>query len=305
MAQPNVFLSHSSKDAAFTAKLETDLKDAGAKVHLVSEADGGDFVRRINDALAACEYVVLVLTQDALASPWVASEMNSAIRLMNQGHIKDILPIQIRPVDFTAIPPLWGNYNIFDATRRGYAKAKDDLLLAMGLHALPNELEFAPPPEDPADQIVPGVKSRHPHIFLPPGAGYGGLFTYVKKEASEQLLADADATLAHNPRDALAWVKKGVALNNLSRWDAALHAFERALAFDPNFAAAWDYKGSLLRDLGRYQESLDAYDRVLALDPNAADTWHEKADILRDLGRTKEAEEAAREAAKARGRQHS
>lgn len=117
MVQPKVFLSHSSKDAAFTDRLEADLKAAGATVFRVSARDSGDFVKRINDALAACDYVVLVLTKDALASDWVESEMNAAIRLARQGRIKSILPVQAGPVDTRGIPPLWGVYNIFDATR--------------------------------------------------------------------------------------------------------------------------------------------------------------------------------------------
>ena len=134
MAQPQVFLSHSSKDADFTRRLEADLRAAGAIVHIVSAQDGGNFVKRINDALAACEWVVLVLTRDALASPWVESEMDAAIRLARQGSIKNILPIQAGPVDYHALPPLLGNYNIFDATR-DYAAARDALLRNLGLFA--------------------------------------------------------------------------------------------------------------------------------------------------------------------------
>jgi hypothetical protein len=44
MAQPSVFLSHSSKDAAFTTRLEADLNAAGATVYRVSADQGGDFV---------------------------------------------------------------------------------------------------------------------------------------------------------------------------------------------------------------------------------------------------------------------
>lgn len=54
MAKPRVFLSHSTKDAGFTRHLEGDLRSAGAAVHIVSAQDGGDFVKRINDALATC-----------------------------------------------------------------------------------------------------------------------------------------------------------------------------------------------------------------------------------------------------------
>ena len=75
MAQSRVFLSHSSKDATFTTQLEADLQVTGATVYRVSADQGGDFIKRIDDALAACEWVALVLTKDALESPWVQQEV--------------------------------------------------------------------------------------------------------------------------------------------------------------------------------------------------------------------------------------
>ena len=75
---------------------------------------------------------MLVLTKDALASPWVEQEIDAANRLKHQGRIKDILPIQVGPVDQRDIPPLWGVYNIFDATR-DYAAALAGVLRALGI----------------------------------------------------------------------------------------------------------------------------------------------------------------------------
>lgn len=132
MPQPSVFLSHSTKDAAFTSRLEADLNAAGATVYRVSADAGGDFQRRINEALTACEYVVLVLTKDAINSPWVEQEIHAAIRLKNQGRIKDIIPIQANKLNQRDIPPLWAVYNVFDASS-DYASARDALARAVGL----------------------------------------------------------------------------------------------------------------------------------------------------------------------------
>ncbi len=137
MAQPHVFLSHSSKDIAFTRQLEADMRGAGATVYRVSADEGGDFQRRIDEALLACQWVVLVLTTDALASTWVQQEIYAANRLRHDGRIKEILPIQPGAVDFRAIPPLWGVYNIFDASR-DYASGRDGLLRALGLQPAPS-----------------------------------------------------------------------------------------------------------------------------------------------------------------------
>ncbi len=148
MAQPHVFLSHSSKDIAFTRRLEGDLRGAGATVYRVSADEGGDFQRRIDEALVAvaCEWVVLVLTTDALASTWVQQEIYAANRLRHDGRIKEILPLQAGAVDYRAIPPLWGVYNIFDASR-DYGAGRDGLLRALGLlQSTPDLVSASQPP---------------------------------------------------------------------------------------------------------------------------------------------------------------
>jgi hypothetical protein len=117
MAVTNVFVSHSHRDEAFTHRLVADLKQAGATVWVdVAGVGAGDFQKRINDALLACEWVVIVMTQNALTSPWVEQEVNAAIRLKHQGRIRDIIPLQAGPVDLRTLPPLWGVFNVFDAT---------------------------------------------------------------------------------------------------------------------------------------------------------------------------------------------
>ena len=40
--------------------------------------------------------------------------------------------------------------------------------------------------------------------------------------------------------------KKGIALNDLKRYDEALAAYDRALALDPNYAEVWNNKGNAL-----------------------------------------------------------
>jgi formylglycine-generating enzyme required for sulfatase activity len=161
MAAPRVFLSHSSRDAAFTARIEADLRAAGAVVYRVSADQGGDFQQRIDEALAACEWVVLVLTGDAVASPWVQQEIRAAIRLKNLGRIRDLLPIQAGPLDPRTLPPLWGVFNVFDATR-DYAAARMDVLRALGLSTAvaPALLSSVSPPAstlpgEPASYLVP------------------------------------------------------------------------------------------------------------------------------------------------------
>jgi hypothetical protein len=142
-----VFVSHSHRDDAFTQRLVADLTQAGATVWVdVAGVGAGDFQKRINDALVASNWVVVVMSQNALNSPWVEQEVNAAIRLKHQGRIRDIIPLQAGPVDPQTLPPLWGVFNIFDATQ-DYAAAFAQLRSAMGLAV----------PAVPASPILPAV----------------------------------------------------------------------------------------------------------------------------------------------------
>jgi hypothetical protein len=117
MAQPRVFVSHSSEDAQFANRLSDDLRASGADVWLdSSHMASGDFVARINQALANRDVVVLVLTPAALKSQWVTQEFNAAITRVHQGLMRQPIVIMARPCPPSDVPPLWNVYHRYDAT---------------------------------------------------------------------------------------------------------------------------------------------------------------------------------------------
>jgi formylglycine-generating enzyme required for sulfatase activity len=133
MAQPKIFVSHSHADDSFTEMLVADLCRSGADAWMdKTDLGAGNFQQRISDALANCEWFVLVLSRDALASPWVVQEVDAANRLKNQGQIRDLIFIKAGPFEHRELPALWGVFNIFDATS-DYAAARDRTLRAVGL----------------------------------------------------------------------------------------------------------------------------------------------------------------------------
>src|SRR6185437_6788009 len=149
MSAPRVFVSHSHQDDAFTKRLVADLKAAGADVWVdVVGIDRGDFQERINAALGSCQFLVLVLTPDAIASQWVRMETHAAIGLKVQGQMQDILPVAAKSVDAHTIPPLWTNFHRFDATK-DYPRALAELLRGLGLPTPRAEPLPTPPPPTP------------------------------------------------------------------------------------------------------------------------------------------------------------
>lgn len=164
---PRVFVSHSHHDIVFTNRLVADLSAAGADVWVdVVGIERGDFQERINEALGACQFFVLVLTPEALAAPWVRMETNAAIKRKMQGQLQEILPIVASPIDPRAIPPTWDTFQRFDATL-DYAHALAGITRALRLpvpsHGTPT---ISPQPLTPSPS-TPLSRLSSPASFTP------------------------------------------------------------------------------------------------------------------------------------------
>ena len=83
---------------------------------------------------------------------------------------------------------------------------------------------------------------------------------------------------------------RGVALQNLNRWDEALISYDRALAIKPDYAAALTNRGNVLKDLKRFDEALSSYDRALSVEPNDVETLTNRGNVLlKELNRLEDA----------------
>ena len=56
---------------------------------------------------------------------------------------------------------------------------------------------------------------------------------------------------------------KGLALNNLGKYQEAIKWNDKALVVDPKYVYALGNKGSALDSLGKYQEAIEWYDKAL------------------------------------------
>lgn len=128
---PRVFVSHSHADDVFTARLVSDLRAAGIDVWVdVTDMDPGNFMTHIDDALARCDWLVLVLTPNAISSSFVRFEVSTAIGRVMKQYMRGVVPILAAPTDPQTIPPTWDGLQRYDATR-DYQQALQSLLLAL------------------------------------------------------------------------------------------------------------------------------------------------------------------------------
>jgi formylglycine-generating enzyme required for sulfatase activity len=165
--QVRVFVSHhhSPDEDAFTAQLVERLQAAGADVWVDTERiPSGDFVRKINEGMAGRQWLVLVMTPDALRSRWVQSEVDAAYRQVNAGRMLGIIPIVAAPCDEADIPLLWANLLRYDATH-DVERAFTALVRAIGL----GEQGVAAPPTPVSVSPAEGLPPLGP-APVPPGA---------------------------------------------------------------------------------------------------------------------------------------
>ena len=130
---PKVFVSHCNKDNEFTRRLVEDLRARGAEVWVdYEQIDSGDFAATINTGLGGCEWVILVLTANALASPWVPMEVNAAVGMKAAGSVKGVVPVVAGDFPPSDLPPLWRALHRYNAVE-DYAGALNGLCKAFGV----------------------------------------------------------------------------------------------------------------------------------------------------------------------------
>jgi hypothetical protein len=126
-----LFISYSRKDIDFVRKLAGDLESAGYDVwwDLTDLRGGDDWVKTIPAAIAASQYVIVVLSPDAVESEWVRKEYTQALSLR-----KKIIPILLKPGN---VPFALNTINFVNFTSGEYADRFKELLSALDFTGQP------------------------------------------------------------------------------------------------------------------------------------------------------------------------
>lgn len=89
-------------------------------------------------------------------------------------------------------------------------------------------------------------------------------------ERWEEALKCFQESLAMEPKNAEAHLKKGIALERLNRLEHSLDSYEEAVRLNPSRAFAYVYKARVLAALHRYDEALSVYDSALGKNSSKA-----------------------------------
>lgn len=123
-----VFLCHSSKDKTFVRRLANDLERYGINIWIDDrEIRVGDSLREtIEKGLASSDYVLVVLSNEALNRPWVKEELNAAFAIEKERDRKVILPVLIEQCEV----PIFLKDKKYADFSTNFAQGFDDLLRA-------------------------------------------------------------------------------------------------------------------------------------------------------------------------------
>lgn len=127
-APPRAFVSHSGQDRQFVEKFAADLCDYGVDAWYSKwEIKAGDSIpEKIGRGLEDCEFFIYVLSNNSIRSPWVQTELETAITQKMVGKVQKIIPIKIDDCD--RCPPIIGSLNRVNFTTKSYQLALNDVV---------------------------------------------------------------------------------------------------------------------------------------------------------------------------------
>jgi serine/threonine protein kinase/regulator of sirC expression with transglutaminase-like and TPR domain len=105
----------------------------------------------------------------------------------------------------------------------------------------------------------------------------------------EETVTACDQALEEDPKNADAWLMRGMALESLKRMPEAALSYNRVVQIQPEDHVTWFKLGSLLDSLERPQQAAIAFGNVVRLQPNNHWAWHQRGRMLQQLSKTREA----------------
>jgi tetratricopeptide (TPR) repeat protein len=78
-------------------------------------------------------------------------------------------------------------------------------------------------------------------------------------------------------------INRGIALQELKRFEEALQSYDRAGAIVADNAGIFSNRGGALYGLKRFAEAVASFERALALNPDSADTFFQRGNALHAL----------------------
>lgn len=116
MPPKEAFLSHSSQDREITERVAATLRNHGIPVWYSATNIRGaqQWQDEIGKALKRCDFFIVLLSNQSIASEWVKRELAYAL---NHGqYTENILPVLLEPCDFESLSWTLGAFEMVNLT---------------------------------------------------------------------------------------------------------------------------------------------------------------------------------------------
>jgi len=110
-------------------------------------------------------------------------------------------------------------------------------------------------------------------------ARYNYALILHRQMKSQEALAQAEALLARDPKNAAYRTLRAAILVRVGEYQEAVVTYQQLLKDLPHVPKAWMSYGHALKTLGRSRESIDAYRRSIALLPGLGEAWWSLANL--------------------------
>jgi serine/threonine protein kinase len=99
----------------------------------------------------------------------------------------------------------------------------------------------------------------------------------------EEAIDSCNKAIRANPEDALAWLMRGMAMENSQQYEEAAVSFNRVVKINPDDHLAWFKRGAMMEKLKHCKEAAISYSHVVRLQPDNCWAWHDRGRALETL----------------------
>ena len=141
----HVFISHSTRDDAFVARLREALERLGFSTWVDSrQLRGGDKLEpKIRKAIAEASNLVAILSANAVNSPWMSREIKLGLKQTKQQKDYQVVPVLIPPLEVPSLRLFFPDEPValkFDPSRDTFEDLLHKLRVALGA-SMPTDME--------------------------------------------------------------------------------------------------------------------------------------------------------------------
>jgi Flp pilus assembly protein TadD len=276
--KPQVFLGYAGEDLKIVRKVYKGLVKRGLNVWFDKENLGpGKWKLQIEKAIRRSRYFIICLSHAAIGKTgdppgFQDQKLRESYEIASRQPEQKLTIVPVRLEDCSRGRhrlTLFQQYDLFE----GFDEGLDELVVNLR-----------------------GVSSGNPAATRgrtgenTPGAGLlARATTEFYAGRLRQAVTLYDSVLDSSPDNEIAWIDKGLVLEELGNYKEAIKAYDQALKIDCANAEACYHKGFVLGVLGKYDEAIKAFDQALKINPEHAAVWRYKGYALGILGNYGEA----------------